>query len=79
MAAPLNPYYINITGPMLTLGKFTLPTTPTDPNKVLVDINEGTTALIPGTDFVVIGNELMFGGYQLESLLVVGQRVRVVF
>lgn len=54
----------------------TLANVPSDPTKVTLDPSEGCSQVYD-TDFTVVGAELSWDGYGLETILEVGDKFRI--
>jgi len=56
----------------------TLSTTPSNANKVTLDLIGGTSQF-KGTDFDVVGDKVTWNGLSLEAVLAVGDRIRIIY
>lgn len=61
-----------------TAKELTLPSIPTDPTKVTLDLIGGTSQQI-GLDFNVVGDVLTWDGFALETNLDTGDKLRIIY
>lgn len=69
---------IVLTAGEATAKAITLSNTPSDPNKVTLDLIGGTSQQF-GLDFTVSGAILSWDGFALETVLTIGDKLRVIF
>jgi hypothetical protein len=57
----------------------TLSTTPTQPARTLLDVQDGGGSATFGTDFIVLGNSVSWSGGPFDGILAEGDIIRIVF
>lgn len=71
--------YITITATEILNKKIILDKTPINPQFVQVDIKQGGGALFYGEDFIVVGNELRWEGYDYQIIAGVDDKFRIIY
>jgi hypothetical protein len=66
-----------VTAPEAVAKSFSLPLTPLDVNKVFVDVEGGSCALVNATDYNIVGTNFNWGTFTLDGVLLAGDIVRL--
>lgn len=71
--------YRTITPTEITNKYLTLANTPISPQDVKIDLKFGGGAQFYSEDFIVVGNQVNWNGYDLEDILEAGDKMRIVY
>jgi len=71
--------YVTVTATELMNKKIILDKTPINPQYVQVDIKEGGGPLFFGEDFIILGNELTWDGYEYDMVAGVDDKIRIIY